>query len=258
MWNVHIVIDTNSASELATGVTSLKTFATGFPGIKPTVHDTARHGEQMRYVKQWCLDNDAVYSRHLGAFKKSDDIYSEIMRRSTQPTVIMFGDCVFYQDMRGTVVNKWFKGFLVPPSDKGTSSTTFPDYKVIKESYYGEHLLFIKEPVKGWAKVQSMIEEFDSFYRLWSPSYVIRDGYIYEEPKGLTYPVWKTESEAFSADDLSKYDTIKGGGKYTMIQKELIDSGQTALANTHMTYVNAAIAEDWPSIVGARTAMYLT
>jgi hypothetical protein len=103
-----------------------------------------------------------------------------------------------------------------------------------------------------------MIEEFDSFYRLWSPSYVIRDGYIYEEPKGLTYPVWKTESEAFSADDLSKYDTIKGGGKYTMIQKELIDSGQTALANTHMTYVNAAIAEDWPSIVGARTAMYLT
>ena len=90
MWNVHIIIDTNSASELATGVTSLKTFATGFPGIKPTVHDTARHGEQIRYVKQWCLDNDAVYSRHLGAFKKSDDIYSEIMRRSTQPTVIMF------------------------------------------------------------------------------------------------------------------------------------------------------------------------
>ena len=59
-------------------------------------------------------------------------------------------------------------------------------------------------------------------------------------------------------DDLSKYDTIKGGGKYTVIQKELTDRGETALANTHMTYVNAAIAEDWPGIVGARTAMYLT
>ena len=75
---------------------------------------------------------------------------------------------------------------------------------------------------------------------------------------GLTVPVWKKESEAFTADDLSKYDTIKGGGKYTVIQKELTDSGQTALASTHMTYVNAAIAEDWPSIVGARSAMYLT
>ena len=50
MWNVHIIIDTNSASELATGVTSLKTFATGFPGIKPTVHDTARHGEQLSLI----------------------------------------------------------------------------------------------------------------------------------------------------------------------------------------------------------------
>jgi hypothetical protein len=87
---------------------------------------------------------------------------------------------------------------------------------------------------------------------------VIRDGYIYEEPKGLTYPVWKTESETFSADDLSKYDTIKGGGKYTVIQKELIARGQTALATTYMNYVNAAIAEDWPSIVGARTDLYLT
>ena len=103
MWNVHIVIDTNSASELATGVTSLKTFATGFPGIKPTVHDTARHGDQMRYVKKWCEDNDAVYSRHLGAFKDMASIYEEILRRSTEPTVVMNGDCVLYQDMRGTL-----------------------------------------------------------------------------------------------------------------------------------------------------------
>ena len=78
------------------------------------------------------------------------------------------------------------------------------------------------------------------------------------EPEGFTYPVWKTESESFSDSDLSKYDTIKGGGKYTVVQKDLTDRGETALANTHMTYVNAAIAEDWPSIVGARTAMYLT
>ena len=257
MWKVHIVIDTNSTSEVATGVTSLKTFATGFPGIKPTVHDTARNGEQTRYVKQWCLDNDAVYSRHLGAFKNSDLIYKEIMRRSTQPTVIMFGDCVFYQDMRGTTVNKWFKGFLIPASE-GKTSTVFPDYKVIKESYYGEHLLFIKEPEKGWAKIQALTEEFDSFYRPWSPSYVIRDGYIYEEPKGLTYPVWKAESESFSDEDLSKYDTIKGGGKYTIIQKELTSLGKTALATTHMGYVNAAIAEDWANVQGARSALYLT
>ena len=46
MWNVHIIIDTNSTSEVATGVTSLKTFATGFPGIKPTVHHTVRNGSQ--------------------------------------------------------------------------------------------------------------------------------------------------------------------------------------------------------------------
>ena len=257
MWNVHIVIDTNSASELATGVTSLKTFATGFPGIKPTVHDTARHGDQMRYVKKWCEDNDAVYSRHLGAFKDMASIYEEILRRSTEPTVVMNGDCVFYQDMRGTVVNKWFKSFLVPAGE-GQKSLVFPDYKVVSVATYSPELTFIKEPVKMWNKVQQLITDFDGKYKLWQNSYVIREGYIYEEPEGFTLPVWKTESESFSDADLSKYDTIKGGGKYTVIQKQLTDRGETSLATTHMTYVNAAIAEDWPSIVGARTAMYLT
>ena len=257
MWNVHIIIDTHSASELASGVASLKTFSTGFPGIKPTVHDTCRNYDQMTYVKQWCVDNDAIYSRSLGSFKKSEIILHDIFRRSTQPTVIMNGDCVFYQDMRGTVVNKWFKSFLVAGGE-GTPSTVFPDYKVTTVAHYGMELTFIKDPVSMWARVQALQADFNSFYELWRPSYVIRDGYIYEEPMGLTVPVWKNESEAFTADDLSKYDTIKGGGKYTVIQKELTDSGQTALASTHMTYVNAAIAEDWPSIVGARSAMYLT
>ena len=257
MWNVHIVIDTNSASELATGVTSLKTYATGFPGIKPTVHDTCRTYEQMTYVKQWCKDNDAIYSRSLGSFKKMSIIYEDILRRSTQPTVVMNGDCVFYQDMRGTVVNKWLKGFLMPQGE-GLKSIAFPDYKVVKEAAYCDSLTFIKEPEKVWNKVQLMMRDFDYNYKLWADSFVVRDGYVYQEPKGFTLPVWKTESESFSTDDLSKYDTIKGGGQYTVIQKDLTDRGETALANTHMTYVNAAIAEDWPSIVGARTAMYLT
>ena len=102
------------------------------------------------------------------------------------------------------------------------------------------------------------MSDFDYNYKVWADSFVVRDGYIYQEPKGFTLPVWKTESESFSDDELTKYDTIKGGGQYTVIQKDLTDRGETALANTHMTYVNAAIAEDWPSIVGARTAMYLT
>ena len=257
MWKVHIVIDTMSASELASGVTSLKTFATGFPGIKPTVHDTCRTYDQMVYVKKWCEDNDAVYSRSLGAFKQMDIIYNEIFRRSTQPTVVMNGDCVFYQDMRGTVVNKWFKGFLIPAGE-GKKSLVFPDYKVTRVAQYSPSLTFMKEPEKIWNKVQQLMSDFDANYKLWQDSYVIRDGYIYEEPEGLTYPVWKNESESFSDADLSKYDTIKGGGHYTKIQKQLTDRGETALASTHMNYVNAAIAEDWASIQGARTAMYLT
>ena len=257
MWNVHIIIDTNSTSEVATGVTSLKTFATGFPGIKPTVHDTVRNGDQSTYVKQWCVDNDAIYSRHFGAFKDMGSIYTEILRRSTQPTVVMNGECVFYQDMRGVTTTKWFKGFLVPAGE-GQKSLVFPDYKVTSVSTYAPDLTFIKEPEKVWNKVQQLVSDFDGNYKLWEKTHVIRDGYIYEEPEGFTHPVWKTESESFSDDELTKYDTIKGGGKYTVVQKDLTDRGETALANTHMTYVNAAIAEDWPSIVGARTAMYLT
>ena len=184
-------------------------------------------------------------------------IYEDILRRSTQPTVVMNGDCVFYQDMRGTVVNKWLKGFLMPQGE-GLKSIAFPDYKVVKEAAYCDSLTFIKEPEKVWDKVQLMMRDFDYNYKLWADSFVVRDGYVYQEPRGFTLPVWKTESESFSSDDLSKYDTIKGGGQYTVIQKDLTDRGETALANTHMTYVNAAIAEDWPSIVGARTAMYLT
>ena len=68
--------------------------------------------------------------------------------------------------------------------------------------------------------------------------------------------MWKNTSDPFSDDDLNKYDQIKGGGHFTKIQKELTDRGDTALASTHMTYVNAAIAEDWPSVKGARAAMY--
>jgi len=257
MWNVHIIIDTVSASELATGVTSLKTYATGFPSIKPTVHDTCRTYEQTTYVKQWCVDNDAVYSRHFGAFKDMASIYTEILRRSTQPTVVMNGDCVFYQDMRGTVVNKWFKGFLVPAGE-GKKSLVFPDYKSVSVSTYAPDLTFIKEPEKVWNKVQQLVSDFDGKYELFAPTHVIRDGYIYEEPEGFTHPVWKNESDSFSDAELAKYDTIKGGGKYTVIQKELTDRGETALAATHMNYVNAAIAEDWSSIQGARSAMYLT
>ena len=60
--------------------------------------------------------------------------------------------------------------------------------------------------------------------------------------------MWKNESDPFSASDLTKYEHIKGGGKYVKIQRELTERGDTALASTHMTYITAAIAEDWPQL----------
>tara|TARA_B100000902_G_C27318433_1_gene922760 strand:- start:1942 stop:2712 length:771 start_codon:yes stop_codon:yes gene_type:complete len=253
-WNVHVVIDTHSAAELASGVTTLKTFATGFPGVTPTVHDTCRTGEQTAYLKQWCTDNGAVYSRHMGAFKKMELVYEEILRRSTQPTVVASGDLVFYEDMRGTSVPRLFKGQLVP-GGAGKKSIAFPNHTVVKESAYTVSLLFLKDPTAVQQQIIKINNEWEE-QTIWQASYVVKDGVIYEQPRGFTYEMWKNTSDAFTTTDLNKYELVKGGGKYTTIQKELTDRGETTLASTHMTYVNAAIAEDWPSVKGARSAMY--
>ena len=253
-WKVHVIIDTDSASELASGVTSLKTLSTGFPGITPYVHDTCRTGEQTAYLKQWCTDNSAIYSRHVGTFKKMELIYQDILRRSTSDTVVMSGDNVFYEDMRSVEVPRFFKANLLP-SETGKKSLLFPDHQVIKESGYNISLTFIKKPEEVWAKVQKINNEWES-QTIWQPSYVVKDGYIFEQPRGFTHEMWKNESDPFSASDLTKYEHIKGGGKYVKVQRELTERGDTALASTHMTYINAAIAEDWASVKGARAAMY--
>ncbi len=253
-WKVHVIVDTHSAAELPVGVTSLKTLATGFPGITPTIHDTCRTGEQTAYLKQWCTDNGAIYSRHMGTFKKMEMIYEEIMRRSTQPSVIMSGDCVFYEDMRGVEVPRLFKSFLVPAGE-GKKSLAYPDHNVIKEAGYNIALTFAKDIPAIQNQILKVNAEWED-QTIWQSVSIVKDGVIYEQPRGLTYEMWKNTSDPFSDDDLNKYDQIKGGGHFTKIQKELTDRGDTALASTHMTYVNAAIAEDWPSVKGARAAMY--
>lgn len=253
-WKVHVVVDTHSAAELASGVTTLKTFATGFPGITPTVHDTCRTGEQTAYLKQWCIDNGAVYSRHMGAFKKMEIIYEEILRRSTLPTVIASGDLVFYEDMRNIEVGKDFKGWL-EPAGEGKKSLAFPNHRVVKESGYNISLLYLKNPQTVQQQILKINSEWED-QTIWQSVYVVKDGVIYEQPRGLTQEMWKNSSSSFSTADLNKYELLKGGGKYTTIQKELNDRGETSLAATHMTYINAAIAEDWPSCKGARAAMY--
>ena len=179
-WKVHVVVDTHSAAELASGVTTLKTFATGFPGITPTVHDTCRTGEQTAYLKQWCIDNGAVYSRHMGAFKKMEIIYEEILRRSTLPTVIASGDLVFYEDMRNVEVGKDFKGWL-EPAGEGKKSLAFPNHRVVKESGYNISLLYLKNPQTVQQQILKINSEWEE-QTIWQSVYVVKDGVIYEQP----------------------------------------------------------------------------
>ena len=251
-WKVHVVIDTLNESTLPCGVTTLKTFETGFPGIKPIVHDTCRHGEQTKWLKQWCIDNGATYARHMGAFKKMEMIYEEILRRATGPTVFATGDLVFYEDMRNVEVTKMFAGRFLPARD-GEKSLLFPKHRVIKEACIEPELLYIKDPKSIQRKAVALAAEWKT-QTIWQRVRVVRDGIIYQQGEGFSFEIWKNDVDLFGDDMLNKYEHVMDFGFHPEVTTALNERGLTEKSELLNTYVNHAINEEWASIKGARAA----
>jgi len=251
-WKVHVIIDSKDEASLPAGVTTLKTLHVGFPGCDVIVHDTCRHQEQTKWVRNWCAENGAVYSRHRGPFKQMHKITEEIMRRSSTPTVYCWGDLVFYEDMRGTPCPRWFSGYLQPTRD-GKPSPLFPDHRVIKESNYHQALLFVKEPKAVQKRILQINEEWED-QTIWQHVRVVRDGVIYEQPNCLTYEMWKNQGDAFSEETLAKYEQLKRGGFYPDVIEELKARGSTERADLVLKYSDHAMREEWSKIKGARAA----
>ena len=251
-WKVHVIIDTKDEASLPAGVTTLKTLHVGFPGCEVIVHDTCRHQEQTKWVRNWCKENGAIYSSAKGQFKQAYMIAEEIMRRASQPSVYCWGDLVFYEDMRNTPCPRWFTGYLRPTRD-AAPHPMFPDHRVIKEADFSKSLLFVKEMKAVQKRILQLNEAFED-QTIWQYVRVIRDGVIYEQPNGMTYEMWKNHGDAFNDETLAKFEQLHHGGFYGDAIERLKARGQDKRADLVLKYSDHALREEWSEIKGARAA----
>ena len=95
-WSPHIVVKAEDDVSIPTSVVALKTFSTGFPDTKATVHCIGMKASA--FCKQWANEGGHSIVNYPSTVKKSQ-LHYEIVRRTRLPVVIIAGTTVFYEDV---------------------------------------------------------------------------------------------------------------------------------------------------------------
>ena len=249
-WSPHIIVKAEDAQSVPTSVTALKTFDTGFPDTKATVHCIGNNG--LDFCKQWAAKGGHKLINHLNSFKKSQ-LHYEIVKRTRLPVALIAGTTVFYEDMSDYSTTKLFGGDVIPAFDLTD--------KIINIESIEKTIIFVAQPTKVIAALDDITK--DVMYTpvstegknssVWNNQTVVMCGKVYKQTSGIfnmLYNYDKSYMTNFSKKTASKYETVFGGNSISSTMKKMESVGRDT--SKYMPYVNAALNEDWEGVKGYR------
>ena len=248
-WSPQIIVKAEDDISIPSSVTALKTFSTGFPDTKATVHCIG--AKAFPFCKEWATEGGHKLIHHLESTKTSQ-LHYEIVRRTRLPVALIAGTNVFYDDISDYSTTKLFGADIVPAWDVTDKVTNIESVE--------KTIIFVAKPVQAISTLEE-ITKFTSSHvategknsSKWGSQVVVMDGKIYKQTSGIFNMVFNYDSSLmtnFSSKTTDKYDTVFGGASIssTMTKLETIGKDTSKL----MVHVNAAINEDWDGIKGIR------
>ena len=256
-WSPHIIVKAEDAQSIPTSVTALKTFDTGFPDTKATVHCIGNNA--LDVCKQWAAKGGHKLINHVISTKKSQ-LHYEIVKRSRLPLALIAGTTVFYEDMSDYSTTKLFGADVIPAFDLTDKITNI---KSIEKT-----IIFVAQPIKVITALNEITK--DVMYtpvstegknsKLWNNQTVVMCGKVYKQTSGIFNMLYNYQSPDdttsirfmtnFSSKTANKYETVFGGNSISSTMKMMESIGKDT--SKFMSYVNAALNEDWEGVKGYR------
>ena len=248
-WSPQIIVKAEDAQSVPTSVTALKTFDTGFPDTKATVHCIGSNA--LDFCKQWAAKGGHKLINHVVTTQKSQ-LHYEIVKRTRLPVALIAGTTVFYEDMSDYTTTKLFGADIIPAINLTDD--------IINIESVEKTVIFVAQPVKVLSKlneimlpVTSSIATEGKNSHVWGNQTVVMCGKIYKQTSGIfniLYNYDKSYMTNFSSKTANKYETVFGGTCVTKAMGKYEAAG--ADTSTLMPYVNAAMNEDWDGVKGYR------
>ena len=251
-WSPQIIVKAEDAQSVPTSVTALKTFDTGFPDTKATVHCIGSNA--LDFCKQWAAKGGHKLINHVVSTKKSE-LHYEIVKRTRLPVALIAGTTVFYEDISDYTTTKLFGADIIPSIDVGD--------KIINIQSVEKTIIFVAKPVQVISKLNEIMTPVSSFVAtegknsmLWGSQTVVMCGKIYKQTSGIFSILYNYDSSLmtnFSSKTANKYETVFGGNAISSTMSTLESIGRDT--SQFMPFVNAALNEDWEGVKGYRKVL---
>ena len=249
-WSPQIIVKAEDAQSVPTSVTALKTFDTGFPDTKATVHCIGSYA--LDFCKEWAAKGGHKLINHVISTKRSQLQY-EIVKRTRLPVALIAGTTVFYEDMSDYSTTKLFGADVIPAFDLTD--------KIINIESIEKTIIFVAQPIKVIAALNEITK--DVMYTpvstegknssVWNNQTVVMCGKVYKQTSGIFNMIYnydKSYMTNFSSKTANKYETVFGGNSISSTMKMMESIGKDT--SKFMPYVNAALNDDWEGVKGYR------
>jgi len=251
-WSPQIIVKAEDAQSVPTAVTALKTFSTGFPNTKATVHCIGNYA--IDFCSKWVAKGGHKLIKHVISTNKSQ-LHYEIVKRTRLPVALIAGTTVFYEDISDYTTTKLFGADIIPSIDVGD--------KIINIQSVEKTIIFVAKPVQVISKLNEIMTPVSSFVAtegknsmLWGSQTVVMCGKIYKQTSGIFSILYNYDSSLmtnFSSKTANKYETVFGGNAISSTMSTLESIGRDT--SQFMPFVNAALNEDWEGVKGYRKVL---
>ena len=248
-WSPHIVVRADDDVSVPTAVAALKTFSTGFPDHKATVHCIGAKAHA--FCKTWATEGGHTLLDYSSTTRTSQ-LHFEIVRRTRLPIAIIAGTTVFYEDVSEYSTTKLFGADTVPAWNISEDTINI---KSIEKT-----IIFVAKPIQVINTLNDLTKNVTSYVAaegknssLWGSQNIIMDGKIYKQTSGIYNMLYNYDTSFFtnfSKKTANKYETVFGGSAISSTMAKLKGIGKDT--SKIMEHVNAAMNEDWEGVKGMR------
>ena len=250
-WSPQIIVKAEDAQSVPTAVTALKTFSTGFPNTKATVHCIGNYA--IDFCSKWVAKGGHKLIKHVISTNKSQ-LHYEIVKRTRLPVALIAGTTVFYEDISDYTTTKLFGADIIPSIDVGD--------KIINIQSVEKTIIFVAQPTKVISTLEEICKYISSHVATegrnsmrWGSQAVVMCGKIYRQTSGIFNMLYNYDPSLmtnFNHKTADKYETVFGGSSISSLMGKMESIGKDT--SKFMPFINAAMNEDWEGVKGYRNA----